>query len=85
MPPKAKLSDEEKQKAYDDWCQTDECQSIDTFRQEVLKNKIDNGWADITSDFGPYLALKFKLVADLKVPGRKAKCKLQNLSHYLFL
>ncbi len=75
MGPRAKKTDEEKQAEYDQWCNTDECLAIDMFRQELLKKKVDNAWTDITSDYQPYLNLKYAMCQGIKPKVGKAKGK----------
>lgn len=60
------------------------CQKLYDFRKNT-ENKhelkdLHPGSHDITDEWKPVLESLFKLVELLKVPGRKAKCKLQTHS-----
>ena len=84
MPPRAKKTDEEKQQEYDQWCNTEECLAIDMFRQELLKKKVDNAWTDITSDYQPYLNLKYNMCQTIKPKVGKAKGKFHFFHNNFF-
>ncbi len=89
MPPRGRgaQSDEVKKQNFDNWTNgVDDmlCKELYGFRKNLepkheLKD-LHPGSHDITGDWQPVLTALFKLVESLKVPGRKAKCKLQNHS-----
>ena len=77
--PKAKLSDEEKQAQFDAWLEGNENKVIINLQDKFLKHKMELSDIDIWDDFQPMLNALFELVQELKVPGRKAKCKFHIL------
>jgi hypothetical protein len=79
-----KVNPEEKQKQFDDWHNGPEGQIIENWVPEVDKQSsevkgLDNAYVDIIDDWQPILNFLFKVCETMKVPGRKAKCKLQKL------
>ena len=80
MGPKGKLTDEKKQEMFETWKASAEYGAIERFigrRGELTANhgRLELSHTDIPFDMQPYLDAMFALVADLKVPGRKAKGK----------
>ena len=76
MGPKGKMSDEKKMEMYDAWKASGEYASIERFiakRGEI--DRLELSVTDVSYDLQPYLDAMFALVAELKVPGRKAKGK----------
>lgn len=80
---KAKLTDEEKERDFNNWLNSPESEAINRFCTEMLKKKLELGLCDISDDFTLFLNMLFEMVQELKVPGRKAKCKLLNLILFL--
>ena len=84
MPPRGGRgqTDEAKKASFDNYYQSEEhtlCEAIFKIRKDAnheLKG-MENGTDDIVDDWAPVLNKIFKLVEILKVPGRKAKRKLQ--------
>jgi len=83
MPPKGRGQSEEVKAAnFEAYMNSDEhklCQSIHKLRSEEGHelNAMHPGSDDITGDWEKPLNEIFKLTEILKIPGRKAKCKLQ--------
>ena len=84
MPPRGGRgqTEEAKKANYDAFMESDEhklCEAIIKARRTEGHElcKFQQGQEDITDDWQPVLNNIFKLVEVLKVPGRKAKCKLQ--------
>ena len=80
MPPKQKVSPEEKLKIFEEWKATSpEYAAVIKFmalrEQQPHTAAPDNAWCDISDDWAPFLNELFLLGDVLKVPGRKAKCK----------
>lgn len=81
MGPKGKMTDEKKQEMFDAWKGGAEYGAIEKFlgaRADIGKGEIDRielSDKDYICDLQPYLDAMFSLVAELKVPGRKAKSK----------
>ncbi len=75
--PKAKLTDEQKEEAFQTWLQTPEVQSIDKFieKRAICQPPLDMGIKDVSYDMQPFLTALWQMVQDLKVPGRKAKAR----------
>lgn len=76
MGPKGKLTDEKKQEMYDAWKASPQYRAIEQFitkRAEI--ERLELSVLDVSYNLQPYLDALFALVAELKVPGRKAKCK----------
>ena len=74
MGPKAKMTDEKKQEMFEAWKGTNEYQAIEKFigkRAEIARLEQSN--KDMYTDHQPYLDAMHQLVAEMKVPGRKAK------------
>lgn len=68
---------------FEDWKQSGDWKAIERMKEQRAKifqlnppSGLDMGVCDIPFDMQPYLDELFKLVADLKVPGKKAKGKL---------
>ena len=84
MPPRGGRgqTDEAKKASFDNYYQSEEhalCEALFKIRKDPnheLK-AMENGTDDIVDDWAPVLNKIFKLVEILKVPGRKAKRKLQ--------
>ena len=99
MPPRGGRGMTEEQKAanFNNHLETEEhkiCTQLYKIRKNEASghelNRLTNAWDDITDDWQPVLDKIFKLTELFKVPGRKAKSKLQkyylmqNLTvHYL--
>ena len=69
MPPKGKLSDEQKQANFDEWKQGSEWKAIERMKEQRQKifalnppSGLEMGVTDISYDFQPYLDELFKLV-----------------------
>ena len=80
MPPKAKISPEEKQRLFDEWKSTSAefaaVQKFITVRESQPHTaQPDNAWTDISDDFQPFLNALWEVGEVWKVPGRKCKCK----------
>lgn len=80
MPPRAKISPEEKLKQFEEWkSSSTDFAAITKFMQESQSKSHtsapDNAWTDISEDWQPFLTELYNLCEALKVPGRKAKCK----------
>jgi hypothetical protein len=74
MGPKGKLTDEKKQEMFDAWKGSAEYAAIERFIQKRSEiPRLELSVTDISYNLQPYLDAMFSLVADLKVPGRKAK------------
>ena len=72
--PKKKLTDDEKEELFQTWQGTQEYAAIKGFQDKRGTIKvIEYGSVDISDDMQPFLNALFKMVQDLKVPGRKAK------------
>lgn len=87
--PKKGVSPEEKAKAFEVWKETDEYKSIIKWLETRLKDddvhNLDLAYKDIWQDWQPILDDTFNMCEKMKVPGRKAKCKLHILSNSLRL
>ena len=83
MPPKKKLTDEQKQANFDTWRTTDEYNKIISVQDKRNDIKVEMGTVDIIEEWQPFLNELHQLTAMLKVPGRKAKCKI-NLTYALY-
>ena len=76
MPPK-KMSEEARQAAFTAWQQSDEYMKIQSFTSARLTiQPIEMGTKDITDKWDQFLTELYELGSILKVPGRKAKCKV---------
>ena len=80
MPPKNRISPEEKLKQFEEWKATGtEYAAVQKFmalrEQQPHTAQPDNAWCDISDDWQPFLNELFALGDALKVSGRKAKCK----------
>lgn len=75
MGPK-KLTDDQKQALFDAWQDGPEFAHIKTFQAKRAEiRRLELSLKDISWDIQPYLNAQFQMIQDLKVPGRKAKCK----------
>jgi len=75
--PKAKLSDEQKTEMYEKWLLEPEALQIAKLGEKrPSAPALELATKDINTDIQPFLTEMFITVAELKVPGRKAKCKL---------
>jgi hypothetical protein len=73
---KQKLSDEQKEEMFQNWQAGNEYTAIKAFVDKRLTIKpIEYGTVDISDNLQPFLDTLFKMIQDLKVPGRKAKGK----------
>lgn len=71
-----KLSEEQKQAAFDNWRNSDEYMKIESFSTaRTTIAPIEMGTRDITDNWDHFLKELFEVGSALKVPGRKAKCK----------
>ena len=72
-----KLTDEKKQEMYETWKGTNEYAAIERYieqRAKILEiERLELSVKDVSYDMQPFLDSMFQLVADMKVPGRKAK------------
>ena len=79
MPPRGKLTEEQKQEAFTKWKGEQEFASIMNFQAEIVKlgekkkGALELSDVDLCVDIQQYLNVLFLLVQDLKTPGRKAK------------
>jgi hypothetical protein len=62
MPPRARKSEDDKQKDYDDWLAGHENSAIDEFIGEMNKTKFDNSFCDIWEDWTEFLKKFHNLV-----------------------
>lgn len=77
MPPKAKLTEEEKLKQFQVWQESNEYKAIEELRAERDKIEfIDLGSKDLCGSYQGFLSKLYMALGDLKVP-KKAKCKFQ--------
>ena len=75
-----KLTEEQKQEAFEKWQQSDEYLKIQAFSASLSTIvKMEMGLLDITDNWTTFLNELFEMGTVLKVPGRKAKRK-QSLS-----
>lgn len=88
---KAKMTDDQKEKAFADWKAGPEWACIEKFIGQRNKlvglnppSGLEMGCLDISFNLQPYLDELFKMVQDLKVPGRKAKGKFNFVSCNLY-
>ena len=71
---KAKLTDEQKEEQFQAWQGGPEFQAIKRFVDKRTSIKeIELGTVDVSDNMQPFLDSLFQMIADLKVPGRKAK------------
>ena len=76
--PKAKLTDEQKEEMFNNWQNGPEYASIKKFIEKRPTVKpVEYGTVDVCEEMQPFLDALFNMVNDLKVPGKKAKGKLQ--------
>lgn len=78
--PKKKQTEEQKMAAFQNWQNSDEYAKIIAFasaRSTIVP--IEMGTRDISDNWDTFLKELFELMQVLKVPGRKAKCKLQTI------
>ena len=70
-------SPEEKEKAFNQWKESEEYKASENYMQERAKvdavEKLDNAYKDIWQEWQPCLDSFFGVVEKMKVPGRKAK------------
>jgi hypothetical protein len=78
MGPK-KMTEEKRQEMFEQWMASPEFEIIKRFQEEREKQeaiiRIELSLKDVWWDIQPYLNAQFQLIQDLKIPGRKAKCK----------
>ncbi len=80
-----KLTEEQKQEAYEKWQQSEEYLKIQAFSASLSTIvKMDMGLVDITDNWTQFLNELYEVGTVLKVPGRKAKCKFEDSSHLSF-
>lgn len=77
-----RLTPEEKIAAFENFLKSNEYNSIKKFSDERKKiqksgTPLELGTLDISNDFQPFLNSLWQMVQDLRVPGKKAKGKLQ--------
>lgn len=80
MPPKKKMTEEQKMAAFENWQSSDEYAkiiSLSNARGTIVA--IEMGTRDISDHWDTFLNELYELTVLLKVPGRKAKC-----NHLLF-
>lgn len=80
-----KLTEEQKQEAFEKWQQSDEYIKIQAFSAAISTIvKVEMAVSDITDNWTTFLNELYEVGTVLKVPGRKAKCKITvlSLSHY---
>jgi hypothetical protein len=71
-----KLTEEQKQEAFEKWQQSDEYLKIQAFSASLSTiAKMEMGLVDITDNWTTFLNELFEMGTVLKVPGRKAKRK----------
>lgn len=76
MGPKGKMTDEKKQEMYDAWLKSPEYECIAKFQAKRAEiSRLELSLKDISWDIQPYLTAQFQFIQDMKIPGRKAKCK----------
>jgi hypothetical protein len=75
--PKAKLTDEQKTEMYEKWLTEPEALQIAKLGEKrPSAPALELATKDINTNIQEFLTTLFDTVAELKVPGRKAKCKL---------
>lgn len=76
---KAKLTDEQKEEMFNNWQNGPEYAAIKRYvdKRSTIK-PIEYGTVDVSEEMQPFLDAFWSMVADLKVPGRKAKGKLHH-------
>ena len=76
MPPR-KLTEEQKQQAFENWQASDEYTKLSQLSNvSSTLLPFDQGTEDISDNWAPFLQELFETGTQLKVPGRKAKCKV---------
>ncbi len=80
-----KLTEEQKQEAFEKWQQSDEYLKIQAFSASLSTIvKMDMGLVDITDNWTQFLNELYEVGTVLNVPGRKAKCKLETVKISFF-
>ena len=75
--PKQKLTEDEKIAQYEKWLGEPEAQAIGKLGEKRPMNPaLELATKDINTAIQAFLTELYTCVQDLKVPGRKAKCKL---------
>lgn len=73
------MTEEKRQEMFEAWQASPEYEVIKTFQEEREKQagiiRLELSLKDVWWDIQPYLNAQFKLIQDLKIPGRKAKRK----------
>ena len=78
-----KLTEEQKQEAYEKWQQSEEYTKIQAFSASCSTiSKVDLANTDITENWATFLNELYEVGTALKVPGRKAKCKYNGNTHH---
>ena len=71
-----KLTEEQKQAAYEAWQQTDEYGRINLLSvARATVGQFDMSTNDIVNNWSQFLNELFEVGTIMKIPGRKAKCK----------